>query len=521
MKDRDPRGDSGFRGWINERADDLGVDAEKLLMGSKRRDPLYKGTKSDHKKAKWFANLWEKAVSQRSEDRIHIRGVHYFVVMAMDEDFGLNADAIRDYVDFNPRGLPSLSEEEVSPPTDCSWSRYENTERCFDYLKSAATLARVLGYVPLDGVFDNKHDQLTITRYGDHDREIDTEDVRVPTGISTPRLPDPDTVASRNFDAEEATPSEALAERIASNLVDEIDFDRPRQAPVHLELWCEKGLPDYIHETARSLGVNVVVEGEGDLSLTIAHEFAQRVNRAEKPAVVLYLSDFDPKGDQMASAMSSKMAYLRARGILEQRVCIDQLAVTQEQIERFGLPRKPIDASASADAGTGKKAYQTLVSEWEERKGAGATELNTLENFPELFEEIIREGCRPYTDTDLDTKNEEALAEWESEVRDRLVDEFQDVGLDDQAADLDEWLAAFNDRFEDAEPIIEDLRELKRDGYLSEWHDLIRDATGSTRIPLVEVPDGEGKLPDDPLYDSARDYLENVASVEQHERGLK
>ncbi|WP_245800628.1 hypothetical protein [Natrinema saccharevitans] len=70
---------------------------------------------------------------------------------------------------------------------------------------------------------------------------------------------------------------------------------------------------------AADLGCNVVVEGEGDLSLTVANELAQRVEAAGKPAVILYLSDYDPVGYSTPANMAGKLTWLHQRGDLEQR----------------------------------------------------------------------------------------------------------------------------------------------------------------------------------------------------------
>ncbi len=132
---------ASIRQWINQLADEYGVDVDDLLIQSRRRDPMYKGTDADHAKAEWFGRLWRKAVEKRESDRIHVRGVHYTVYM---------------------------DDMDVEPPTDCSWASYDNTQKCYDYLEECAVLARILGYIPLDGIIDKRADTRTITEYGDH-----------------------------------------------------------------------------------------------------------------------------------------------------------------------------------------------------------------------------------------------------------------------------------------------------------------------------------------------------------------
>ncbi|WP_255681450.1 hypothetical protein [Natrinema sp. SYSU A 869] len=141
---------------------------------------------------------------------------------------------------------------------------------------------------------------------------------------------------------------------------------------------------------AADCGCNVVVEGEVDLSQTVANELAQRIGAAGKPAVILYLADFDVKGYGMPANMAGKLAWLHQRGDLEQRVVIERLAVTTEQIEALELPRKPIETSSAT--GTGGVAYNRRITEWEQQHGAGATELNALEQHPDKFRRIVRLG---------------------------------------------------------------------------------------------------------------------------------
>ncbi|QIO24873.1 hypothetical protein [Haloarcula sp. JP-L23] len=290
----------------------------------------------------------------------------------MFEQFEGRVGEVRDQEIFEEHDEPVEAEHTVS---DCNDPH------------SRVTLARILGYIPLGGIYDNKHAQRTITQYGEHRETADVGDVTIPSGVDLPTLPEPGDRGELAFDGPEDV-AEYIADDVARSLAEQIEFDTASQQPFHVELWCEKGLPDYIHALCEDLQVNVIVEG--DLSLTIAHEFVQRVNNAGKPAIICYLSDFDPKGDNMSSAMAGKVAWLNQRGDLDHRVCIEQVAVTKEQVDQFGLPRKPI--SESDKTGTGGKAYDTLVDEWEQRKGTGACELNTLEQIPDLYKHIVREA---------------------------------------------------------------------------------------------------------------------------------
>jgi hypothetical protein len=508
------------REWLRAKADDLGVDVDDLLMQSKRRDPLWKGTEADHAKARWFAEWWERAVDGRDGEEIHVRGVHYFV-------YG--------------------HEDDVEPPTNTGWETYENTDACFSYLKNAAMLARVLGYVPLDGILDTEADEWTITTYAgrDHlDPSIHRSDI--PSGVRIPSLPaegaraslsaafDPggpspgDGASDGSKPAGGATLGEATdayardaADAIADAVVRSVHIDRDRQEPYHIELWSEKTLPEYVKETAKDAGADAVVEGSGDLSLSVAHRLVKRVEKAERAGIVLYLSDYDPKGTNMAVAMSAKLAWFERRDELDQRIMVNQLAITPDQIEAHDLPRRPISESEST--GTGGVSYDTLVNEWERRRGHGATELNALEPRPDVYKQIVREGIEAYTDPDLRRRTDSAMDAWRDEVRERVASELRDADLDEPLRELVAWIQDFNREFEEVRPVLDDLRERREDpdDAYQEWLKTVRDAAEATDVGRPRVPQGDADAPEDPLFDSERDYLENVVRVDAHQNGEK
>ncbi|QCC57206.1 hypothetical protein [Natrinema thermotolerans] len=482
---------SSPRAKIDALADEYGIDVDELLIQSRRRDPMYKGTDADHAKAEWFARLWQEAVEQRESDRIHVRGVHYTVYM---------------------------SDMDVQPPTECSWDSYDNTQKCYGYLEECAVLARILGYIPLDGIIDKRADTRTITEYGDHTLAPDPEGLPTPTGVSTPSIPHPEARAGFVFDREETRYSEWVADRVAASARESLAFDQAQQSPYHIELWSEKTLPDYIRGEgglAAEYGCNVVVEGEGDLSLTVANELAQRIEAAGKPAVILYLADFDVKGYDMPANMAGKLAWLKQRGDLEQRVVIDRLAVTKAQIDALELPRKPIEESTAT--GTGGVAYNRRVTEWEQEHGAGATELNALEQQPDEFRRIIRTALERYTDPNLETKNERQGEAWERDVRSRVHDRLREAGVDEDIDEVEAWIADFNEAYAEVAEVFERLRGMMDDeSAIGAWEAMVQDLLGEVEIPAATVPDGEAALPDDPIYDSRRTYAENKARIDRY-----
>ncbi len=279
-----------------------------------------------------------------------------------------------------------------------------------------------------------------------------------------------------------------------------------------------KTLPDY----SRGRGgltveyvCNAVVEGEGDLSLTVANELAQRIDDAGKPAVILYLADFDVKGYDMPANMAGKLAWLHQRSDHEQRVVIERLAVTTDQIENLDLPRKPIEESSAT--GTGGVAYNRRISEWEQEHGAGATELNALEQHPDEFRRIVRDALERYTDPDLPRKNARRSEQWEDDVQARIEDRLCEAGVDDELDDLEAWIEDFNAAYAEVADVFERLRGLMDDeSPLGTWESMVQDLLAETELPVATVPEGEAALPDDPIYDSGRLYAENKARIDRY-----
>jgi hypothetical protein len=78
----------------------------------------------------------------------------------------------------------------------------------------------------------------------------------------------------------------------------------------------------------------------GFSSITLAYEAAQGINAVHRgrEAVVFYVGDFDPAGVLIDEAIEREL-----RTHLDSDVVLDfrRIAITEEQIERYDLPRKP------------------------------------------------------------------------------------------------------------------------------------------------------------------------------------
>lgn len=468
-----------FRERVIQLATALDVPKSDVLFQSSSRDPLNKGTDADHDKARWFADLWSDAVDNRDAEQIHIRGLHYVIVQL---------------------------ERDVRPPTECDWERYTNTPTCYGYLTDAGVCARVLGYVPMGGIADEKNTQEVVTRYGGHHTDPSVHPHDAPAPTDEPAVPDVDDLASVEYDTV-GDYIETTADRVAERVADRITFDVDRQQPYHVELWSEKALPGAVKRTARDAGVDAIVEGEGHLSYRVAHDFVGRVEDAGKPAVVFYLADFDPAGEAMPAAMASKVSWLDLADALTHRVTLSRLAVTREQVETYDLPREPVDVDGDA------VAYETMAADFQDRHDGGAVELSALEADLDVYCDIIRSGVESVTDHTLDERNADAKDAVHDGVRERVTDALDDADLDELDDDLRAWVDEFNDELDAVTDTLDRLQSMKDDGAPDEWRERVARALGDVTIPDVDTPDGDAPMPDGVMYDSDADYLVNLGTL--------
>ena len=157
--------------------------------------------------------------------------------------------------------------------------------------------------------------------------------------------------------------------------------------PVLVEIWAEKTtMNDVLVPLARRYRANLIT-GTGEMSETSTRLFLDRVRVAGTPARILYVSDFDPAGRSMPVAVARKIEFALHKSGEALDVTLDPLVLTEEQCSSYRLPRTPIKESERRGA------------RFEERFGAGATELDALEALhPGELERIVAEGIERHLD---------------------------------------------------------------------------------------------------------------------------
>src|SRR5947199_4166668 len=168
---------------------------------------------------------------------------------------------------------------------------------------------------------------------------------------------------------------------------------------------------DVLVPLCRSYSANLQT-GLGELSITATLALVRRLQEAEKPARILYVSDFDPAGQSMPVAVARKIEYFVRTFGLNVDVRVFPVVLTLEQIQYYTLPRTPIKETERRRVG------------FEGRYGEGAVELDALEAlYPGELQALLSQDIESYYDVTLAGRVEAA----EMQVQERLQRIWQQV----------------------------------------------------------------------------------------------
>jgi hypothetical protein len=287
-----------------------------------------------------------------------------------------------------------------------------------------------------------------------------------------------------------------------------LDFTEPFiPQPYQVEIWVEKNtVNDVIEPLARLYNLNAQT-GVGQLSAIRCREFIDRVQEHRRPTRVLYISDFDPAGDSMPVAVAVKLQHeLHRLGVDDLDIQVRPLALTYEQCVQYQLPRSP-----AKDTDRGAAAFAA-------RFGEGITELDALEALhPGLLRQMLVDEIERYRDPDHAEAVAAACEEVEDELR-RVTQEVHQEHSGETAPLLTEY-EALQAEYE------EFVRTLQAKlGELTERAEPVWQAIADDLEELA--PDVDELRPnstwlanedDDPLFDSTREYVEQVDRFKQHQ----
>jgi hypothetical protein len=457
MSDYRPRGYEDLK----ELAQGAGVNIPDLLALARSNDPFFCGSPAQLDKAQWFADLWQRFGYSTG---VHLRRVHYRLVSQY-------------------------------APTMHDGTPYENTERCWGYLCDAGKYARYLGLVPVEAFEDHRNPEPQIMawpRYGEPEPGWQIED---PAWY----LPEID-----------ADLGAGLAFALPQPDVSGYDYAAADQ-PYHVELWIEKStMNDVLRPVCSNLGVNLVTS-LGFQSITSVVSLLKRIAEGDKPARIFYISDFDPAGDGMPTAVARQVEYWLADFAPDIDIKLTPLALTRDQVLAYRLPRIPIKESDKRRGG------------FEERHGEGAVELDALEAlYPGVLARIVREALAPYRDQELVFR----LARREREARRSVLQEWADeTGAESsELAELEAEALAIVDQYRArlaalAAELASDLAPVRE--RLDVVQQAIQDKIGDFEPDLPDRPEPETEDADesDWLFDAGREYLDQLEVYQARKGG--
>lgn len=446
-------GNGALRGYeaLKETAKALKVNIPDLLVLARQNDPFFCGTPVQQEMAAWFADLWQHL----SQSGGHLRRLHYKV---------LSQDA----------------------PTKHNGEPYENTEGCWDYLCAAGKYARHLGLIDAHAFEDHRNPDPIVHAYYD--------------AAGGPYLSKPEWF---DFDLPEidSNIAWALSLSVPSMQVGGYEYSSGAQ-PYHIEIWAEKStMNDVLLPVCRRYAANLVTS-EGFQSITAVIELLQRASQSGKPARVLYISDFDPAGDGMPTAVARQIEYWRPEYAPDTEIKLQPVVLTREQVQQYRLPRIPI------------KESDRRKSSFEDRYGEGAVELDALEaRYPGELARIIAEAITPYRDSQLewrymragDEAQRRVYAAWQEVTGDYQaeLEELEDVAL--------EIVQGYGERLSELSAALSgDLAPVAR--RLESVRQAIQQAAEAFEMDLPALPEPQAPGQDEIawLFDSGREYFDQL-----------
>lgn len=433
------------------------------------RDPFYVGSNTDYKKALWFRKMWDRF----GRPGLHLRGLHYILQ--------------REGKILRPDGQV-----------------YINTTACWSYLDHAFTLARYLGHIPFGELQDNKSP-------GVSDKFLDEScPYEIPESVIVK-----DNIYGVNFSPHiNWNDSKELMEMEASRILDEVfmsvSYDPMQWHPYYLSVWSEKRFTE-IEDAC--WGKANYVPNIGVATIEQTHKEIERIREFGKPAIVFYLSDFDPKGRDMPISVSRVLeAYSKNVG---PRVRLISLAITPEQVLEYQLPRSPIKRGTPETTGVGAKAYNTLREVFQNVHGEGAVEMDSFVSlYPGELERLIEEALDPWLDHDLEKKLHEAQKNLKRKVEERIRERFLECS--EELEEVRERLGVkIGQLAKIHDETIEDL-DLNED--MKEFREILDSLNIDFDVGGIELEDGCAPGEErDWLLDTSRNYLDQIEAYKKYD----
>jgi hypothetical protein len=124
---------------------------------------------------------------------------------------------------------------------------------------------------------------------------------------------------------------------------------------------------------------------KGNASDTYIYQLAKYAAEDGLPTIILYLSDCDPSGYEMAVTISRKIQAHNHFNFSGLRIEVRPIALTVEQVKRLGLPSSPLSDK------------EKRAERWREAWGVEQTEIDALAALqPDTLRQIIEDAIAPF-----------------------------------------------------------------------------------------------------------------------------
>lgn len=229
-------------------------------------------------------------------------------------------------------------------------------------------------------------------------------------------------------------------------------FNPQLQQAYHVEIWTEKTTINDILEPIGKIYGVNIQSFSGQSTSTKVSELIDRISTIDKPVRILYISDYDKYGHNMPVSCARKIQWFLGTMDLEQDVRLEKILLTGEQVEKYELPAAP--------------------------DSKNKVEIDALEvYYPGETRKIVEAAVSKYIDLELAQEIIERNARVQRVVYNAVM-EHEDL-----------------------------IRELIENLDLSQLEQLFNDPL--PRLEMVNLDDGA-------LFDSNRDYLEQLQKFKQH-----
>ncbi len=328
-----------------------GLSINDLTVLSASNDPYRFDNAKGHELGGWFAH-WKASFLPDPDAVVHLRGLHYMLVARGD----------------------------VQKPDG---TIYTNTDKNWVWLQSKASkAARWLGYVPFECIKDQRADPPVVFDGGHHWDGMAVGSRQIFSGdeINIPPLLD---------------------------LLPGIRWSRgkPHRQPFRIVFIGEKSsLSEVLHPIAVHVRGELFL-GSDESSESHVSEIAARAAADGRPLVVLYFSDFDPSGHQMAVSVARKIQAHVDMRYPQLRAQLHHVALTLDQVTEYNLPSTPL------------KETEKRAERWREAMEREQTEIDALAALrPDVLRQVADDAVRPFFDDTLDDRVDDLWNGFEAEA---------------------------------------------------------------------------------------------------------